>query len=90
MESELRKRQKVNVVSESSIQIEEKFGYAGFTPSWLQWLNNPWCFLVGVIGLTFGQGKLVRKCISMLCTRGKGEWKGKRGEGRGREGIRCG
>ena len=58
MESEPRKRQKVNDVSESGIQIEEKFGYAGFTPSWLQWLNNPWCFLVGVIGLTFGQGKL--------------------------------
>ena len=35
------------------------FGYYGVTPSWLQWLNNPWCFLVGIVGLTYGQGKSI-------------------------------
>ena len=36
---------------------KEKFGYLGFTPSWLQWLNNAWAFVVGVAFLSFGQGQ---------------------------------
>ena len=37
------------------VQDEGKFGYFCFAPSWLQWLNNPWWFLVGIFGLMFGQ-----------------------------------
>lgn len=48
--------------SKSTSCTDRKFGYFGFTPSWLQCLNNPWCFLVGVIGLTFGQGKFTTFC----------------------------
>ena len=44
--------------SESISCIEEKFGYFGFAPPFLQRLNNPWWFLVGVIGLTSGHGKI--------------------------------
>ena len=44
--------------SQPPVQNNGKFGYFGFTPSCLQWLNNQWSFLVGIFGLMFGQGEL--------------------------------
>ena len=47
-------------------ESEQKFGYFGFTPSWLQWLNTSWGFLAGVSGLTFGQAHDVKSMMACM------------------------
>lgn len=47
-------------------QYKGKFGYFCFTPSWLQWLDNPWIFLLGITGLMFGQAFAVLGILTIM------------------------
>jgi hypothetical protein len=36
-----------------------KFGYFGCTPSFLQWLNSPWVFLILIVLGVIGNSKFI-------------------------------